>query len=170
MCTVGTDSDFMLYYPCLEVEPGDLDDSRNTCTTVEPLDETRRWAVLTRRVKSLDPKEPRRRRPVLGGLPLTGRSVQALCPVNGRIVYQNQIRQDPRSPSRVFLGRQPAETHLGRRPWLSIPMEHGRKIRMLQIGLSRQRTRKALQRPTPTMRSAASSLKRSQVAVCARTL
>ena len=28
MCTVGTESDFMLYYPCLEVEPGDLDDSR----------------------------------------------------------------------------------------------------------------------------------------------
>ena len=86
----------MLYYPCLEVEPGGLDDSRNTCTTVEPLDETRRWAVLTRRVWSLDPKEPRRRRPVLGGLPLTGRSVQILCPVNGRVVYQNQIRQDPR--------------------------------------------------------------------------
>ena len=91
----------MLYYPCLEVEPGDLDDSRNTCTTVEPLDETRRWAVLTRRVKSLDPKEPRRRRPVLGGLPLTGRSVQALCPVNGRIVYQNSIRQDPNGGVRV---------------------------------------------------------------------
>ena len=52
--------------------------------------------MLTRRVWSLDPKEPRRRRPVLGGLPLTGRSVQTLCPVNGRVVYQNQIRQDPR--------------------------------------------------------------------------
>ena len=26
---------------------------------------------------------------------MTGRSVQALCPVNGRIVYQNQIRQGP---------------------------------------------------------------------------
>ena len=40
----------MLYYPCLEVEPGGLDDSRNTYTTVEPLDETRRRVVLTRRI------------------------------------------------------------------------------------------------------------------------
>ena len=68
----------------------------NTYTTVEPLDETRRRAVLTRRVSSLDPKEPRRRRPVLGGLPLTGRSFQALCLVNSRVVYQNPIRQDPK--------------------------------------------------------------------------
>lgn len=93
----------MLYYPCLEVEPGGLDDSRNTCTTVEPLDETRRRAVLTRRVRSLDPKEPRRRRPVLGGLPLTGRSYQALCPVNSRVVYQNPIRQVPPEPYLTLL-------------------------------------------------------------------
>ena len=68
-------ADFMLYYPCLEAEPGGLDDSRNAYATVEPLDETRRRAELTRRVRPLDPMEPRRRRPGREGL--SGRAV--LC-------------------------------------------------------------------------------------------
>ena len=72
LCTVP---DFMLYYPCLEAEPGDLTASRNAYTTVEPLDETRRWAELTRRVMPLDLLEPRRRRPVRERLFQAGRSV-----------------------------------------------------------------------------------------------
>ena len=92
MCTV---SDFMLYYPCLEAEPGDLTASRNAYTTVEPLDETRRWAELTRRVMPLDPLEPRRRRPVRERPFRAGRSVRTLVRLNSSIVYHIPIRQVP---------------------------------------------------------------------------
>ena len=92
MCTV---SDFMLYYPCLEAEPGGLTPSRNAYTTVEPLDETRRWAELTRRVMPLDPLEPRRRRPVRERPFRAGRSVRTLVRLNSSIVYHISIRQDP---------------------------------------------------------------------------
>ena len=95
MCTV---SDFMLYYPCLEAEPGGLTPSRNAYTTVEPLDETRRWAELTRRVVPLDPKEPRRRRPVRERPFRAGRSVRTLVRLNSSIVYHIPIRQDPAEP------------------------------------------------------------------------
>ena len=63
----------MLYYPCLEAEPGNLTASRNAYTTVEPLDITRRRAKLTRRVLPLDLLEPRRRSPDWKGL--SGRGV-----------------------------------------------------------------------------------------------
>ena len=58
---------------CLEAEPGNLTASRNAYTTVEPLDITRRWAKLTRRVLPLDLFEPRRRIPGWKGL--SGRGV-----------------------------------------------------------------------------------------------
>ena len=90
-CTV---SDFMLYYPCLEAEPGGLTPSRNAYTTVEPLDETRRWAELTRRVMPLDLLEPRRRRPVRERPFRAGRSVRTLVRLNSSIVYHIPIRQD----------------------------------------------------------------------------
>ena len=84
----------MLYYPCLEAEPGGLDDSRNAYATVEPLDETRRRAELTRRVRPLDPLEPRRRRPVRKGL--SGRAVLSRhTPGERGILYQILFRQDP---------------------------------------------------------------------------
>ena len=92
MCTV---SDPMLYYPCLEAEPGGQAESRNAYTTVEPLDETRRWAELTRRVMPLDPIEPRRRRPVRERPFLAGRSVRTLVRLNSNLVYHIPIRQDP---------------------------------------------------------------------------
>ena len=91
MCTVP---DFMLYYPCLEAEPGDLTASRNAYTTVEPLDETRRWAELTRRVMPLDLLEPRRRRPVRERPFRAGRSVRTLVRLNSGLVYHISIRQD----------------------------------------------------------------------------
>ena len=94
MCTV---SEFMLYYPCLEAEPGGLTPSRSAYTTVEPLDETRRWAELTRRVMPLDLIEPRRRRPVRRRPSRTGRSVWTLVQSNSGIVYQIPIRQDLKS-------------------------------------------------------------------------
>ena len=86
-----------VYYPCLEAEPGDLTASRNAYTTVEPLDETRRWAELTRRVMPLDLIEPRRRRPVRERPFRAGRSVRTLVRPNSSIVYHIPIRQDPLS-------------------------------------------------------------------------
>ena len=92
MCTIP---DFMLYYPCLEAEPGRLTPPRNAYTTVEPLDETRWRAKLTRRVMPLDPIEPRRRRPAREGLSRAGRSIRTLVRLNSRVVYQISVRQDP---------------------------------------------------------------------------
>jgi len=68
--------------------------SRNAYTTVEPLDETRRWAELTRRVVPLDILEPRRRRPARERPFRAGRSVRTLVRLNSSIVYHIPIRQD----------------------------------------------------------------------------
>ena len=91
-------TDFMLYYPCLEVEPGDLDDSRSTCATVEPLDETRRRVVLAPRVETLGPNEPRRHRPAEDGRSRRAVLSGHLSREQG-IVYQKKFRQGP------FVGR-----------------------------------------------------------------
>ena len=93
MCTVP---DFMLYYPCLEAGPGGLDGSRNAYATVEPLDETRRRAKLTRRIVSWTLLSLAAAGP--SGKGLSGRAVLSEhMPGERGIVYQILFRQDPLS-------------------------------------------------------------------------
>ena len=49
--------------------------------------------MLSRRVKTLVPNEPHRRRPVREGLSRVGRSVRTLVRLNSRVVYQIPVRQ-----------------------------------------------------------------------------
>ena len=58
----------------------------NTTYTVKHIQKgLARWrAILTRRVITLDLIEPHHRRPVLGGLPWTGRSIRTL--VRGTVI------------------------------------------------------------------------------------
>ena len=66
--------------------------SRDTCTTVEPLDETRRGLCCPGGCfpgpRGASPPQTRHGRPSLAG-----RSLPALCRLNSGIVYQNLIRQ-----------------------------------------------------------------------------